>query len=282
MSDIVYEKKTFSMPFLSGYKELKIPIFDKDGNSAWPELFTSEKIQQMRETVGERHFSAQMMLKYVATDKIRLNPGGLKIYENEFDKRNAKIADNIITGLSIYWDPSSGRKTSDNSVCVLIYKDEKNKKFFIHDVLYLVVPDNIDYPLAYQCNLVLNFVRKYDANVLGVETNGLGNALPEIMRNVISNTGYKIKIRPINNTRKKEDRILDAVEPLLSSGRLYAHTRISQTPLISEMLARSPIGGPEHDDGLDALAGAIMSDAVPVHPLSGQNYRYMANTNFNI
>ena len=282
MSDIVYEKNVYSTPFLSGYKELKIPILDNDGNSVWPGLFSNEKIQQMRETVGERHFSAQMMLKYVATDKIRLNPGGLRFYDQEFDAKTAKIGENIITGASIYWDPSSGRKTADSSVCVLVYKDDKNKRFFLHDILYILVPDGVEYPLAYQCSKVLDFVRRYNMRLLAIETNGLGCALPEIMKNTILNTGYGIQIRPINNNRKKEDRILDALEPLLSSGRLYAHTRIPQTPLISEMLAWSPVGSSEHDDGLDAVAGAIACDFVPVHPSGVGVPRYFANTKFNV
>ena len=282
MSDIVYEKKVFSTPFLSGYSELKIPILDSDGNSAWPEVFPVDKIREIRETVGERHFSGQMMLEFIAPDKIRLDPGLIHIYSDEFDIRNVRIGENLITGGVIYWDPSSGRRHSDNSVCALIYRDDKNRRIFIHDVMYMVVPDEIDYPLAYQCDQVIKFIGHHKMHNISIETNGIGAALPEIMRDVIHRNGLPIQINNITNSRRKEDRILDALEPIMTTGRMYAHRRITQTPLVSEMLAWTPMGGCEHDDGLDAIAGAILCAPVPVRPLGASMPRYMANTDFKI
>ena len=49
---------------------------------------------------------------------------------------------------------------------------------------------------------------------------------------------------------------------------------------MSEMLAWNPLGGGEHDDGLDAIAGAISAQATGLHPI-GRSY-FTANTNFNI
>jgi predicted phage terminase large subunit-like protein len=282
MSDIVYEKNVFSTPFLSGYSELKIPILDPDGNSAWPACFPVEKINQMRQIVGERHFSAQMMLEFIAPDKIRLDPGGIKFYDDEYDARTSRIGDQNITGACVYWDPSGGRRGGDNSVCTIIYRDDNNHCIFIHDIMYIIVPENTDYPLAYQCNAVLDFVRRHKMRVIMVETNGIGNTLPEIMRTTISRAGYSVHVRPITNSHRKEDRILDAIEPLLSTGRLYAHRRITQTPFISEMLSWSPMGGAEHDDGLDAVSGAISGTPVALHPIGVSLPRYTANTDFKI
>lgn len=282
MSDIVYEKNVFSTPFLSGYLELKIPIVDSDGNPAWPSVFPTEKIEKMRQIVGERHFSSQMMLKFIAPDKIRLDPGRIQFYDDEYDARTSRIGEHFISGACIYWDPSSGHRGGDNSVCAIIYRDDNNRCVFIHDIMYIVVPENTDYPLAYQCDSVLNFVRRHKMRVLVVETNGIGNALPEIMRTTIERAGYSIHVRPITNSHRKEDRILDAIEPLLSTGRLYAHRRITQTPFISETLAWSPMGGAEHDDGLDAVSGAITGTPIALHPIGASLNRYTANTDFKI
>ncbi|MBO4480651.1 MAG: hypothetical protein J5742_03455 [Alphaproteobacteria bacterium] len=282
MSNIVYEKNVFSTPFLSGYDELRIPIINSDGRPVWPEVFPIEKIEKIRKTVGERHFLAQMMLDYVPSDKIRLDPGSIKLYDDDFDIHNSKLGENQITGMAIYWDPSSGRKNSDNSVCVLIYRDDKNMRVFVHDILYMIVPETVEYPLAYQCNQALEFVRRHHGHNIHVETNGIGGAFPEIMRTNNPNSQYKVQILPISNSRRKEDRILDTIEPLLSTGRLYAHRRITQTPLIAEMLAWTPLGSGEHDDGLDALAGAINAHPNVVRPMASTFQRYVANTNFKI
>ena len=282
MSDIVYEKNVFSTPFLSGYSELRIPILDTGGNSAWPEVFPLEKIEEIRQTVGERHFSAQMMLEFVATDKIRLDPGGIILYDDDYDARIGRIGDFGVNSAVIYWDPSSGKKNADSSVCVLIYRDDINKRVFIHEILYLTVPDSIDYPLAYQCRMVLDFIKKNRMHNISIEINGIGNALPEIMRNTMSGMDYTVQIRPITNSRKKEERILNAIEPLLSAGRLYAHARITQTPFFSEMLSWTPLGSSEHDDGIDAVSGAILVSPIPVRPIGTIPHKYMANTDFKI
>ena len=246
-----------SIPFLSGYKQLKIPIVDSTGNPAWPEVFPIEKIHEIERIVGPRHFSAQMMLEYVAEERVHLDPGALNFYDDDFDFRNVRIGEHLITGVCLYWDPSSGHTSADGSVCALVYRDDKNKTAFIHDILYLTVEDNDIHPLATQCESVLSFMQKHKTNRLGIEINGIGNALPEIMRRTADMKGTPVNIVQISNHTKKETRILNAIEPLLNTGRLFMHNTIKQTMLLAEMLSWTPIGSIEHDDGLDAVAGAL-------------------------
>ena len=282
MSDIVYKKNGFSTPFLSGYRILKIPILDSCGNSAWPELFTPEKISQMRQIVGPRHFSAQMMLEFVPPERVRLDPGQIHLYDAGFDAHSARLGEHLITGASMYWDPSSGRRKSDDSVCVFLYRDDKNHNIFIHDMMYMHVSDNESHPLNRQCEMVLDFMRRYGVRRITVETNGIGNALPEIIQDIATRRGDGIYVNKITNNRNKSDRILDAIEPILTSGHLYAHIRIQQTPFISEMLGWSPIGGVGHDDGLDAVAGAIVQLPIAVRPTGTGLHTFYANTSFSV
>ena len=279
---MVYEKNAFSMPFLSGYKILKIPIVDANGTPAWPELFPIEKVAQMRQIVGPRHFSAQMMLEFVPPERIRLDPGQIHFYSDTLDIHTARLGPHLITGASVYWDPSTGRRKSDYSVCVLIYRDDKNHNVFVHDVMYMCVSDTETHPLNSQCEMVVAFMRRYGMRRITIETNGLGNALPEIMCDTAARCGQNIYVNKITNNKNKSDRILDAIEPLLTSGHLYAHVRIQQTPLLSEMLGWSPIGGVGHDDGLDALAGAIAVQPIAIHRAGATNSPIYANTNFKI
>ena len=102
------------------------------------------------------------------------------------------------------------------------------------------------------------------------------------MRVAATRRAFSISIQQVTNHKNKESRILDAIEPILTSGRLYAHRRIQSTPLIAEMLGWTPIGGTTHDDGLDALAGAICATPVPVHPTSHAPRAFNANTDFRI
>ena len=255
---------------------------DNIGNPAWPEMFPAEKIHELERIVGPRHFSAQMMLEYVPEERIHLDPGALHFYDDDFDFRYAKIGEHVITGVSLYWDPSSGHAVSDGSVCALIYRDDKAKNAFVHDVLYICVDDDDIHPLATQCSQVLSFMQKHRTYYIGIEINGIGNALPEIMRQIANANNISINIIPISNHIKKETRILNAVEPLLNTGRLYMHVSIKRTILLSEMLAWTPIGSTEHDDGLDAVAGALTMTPHGIKSMLNKSVIMKANTEFKI
>ena len=282
MSFRLNENFNNSIPFLIGYKQLKIPIIDNDGNPAWPEMFPLEKIHELQQIVGPRHFSAQMMLEYVSEELVCLDPGALNFYDEDFDSRYCRLGEHLITGVCVYWDPSSGRSSADGSVCVLVYRDDKNKTAFVHDILYMRVSDDDLHPLATQCEQILLFLRKHGLNRVCVEINGIGNALPEILRRVADTNSMTINIIQIANHTKKETRILNAVEPMLTTGRLFVRNTIKQTMLLSEMLAFSPIGSKEHDDGLDALAGALVMQPSPIRPLIMRNGLIKANTEFKV
>ena len=279
---MVYKNFSFSTPFLRGYRELKIPIISPDGTPAWPEMFPAACLEELRQTVGARYFSAQMMLEFIAPDRAKLDPDALRLYNDDFNPHTARLGEHTVTGATVYWDPSTGRKNADGSVCILLYRDDKTKNLFIHDVAYLVVPDDEVHPLARQCEMVSCFMQRHGIYRICVETNGLGNALPEIMRDVCARRNVTVTIQKIINHQRKETRILDAIEPVLTAGRLHAHVRIQSTPLIAEMLGWTPVGTIGHDDGLDALAGAICAQPIPVRPLGRSAQIFSANTDFKI
>ena len=245
-------------------------------------MFPIQKITEIQATVGARYFASQMMLNPVSTERMRLDPGAMHFYDDIFNPQNAHIGDNVITGACIYWDPSLGHTKSDGSVCVIIYRDDKSHRVFIHDVLYLVVDDDDEHPMATQCERVLNFMSKYSMNRICVETNGIGNALPEILRESALHKGTSIVVQNITNHKRKSERIIETLEPILSTGRLYCAERVKLTPLLSEMIGWSPIGYTTHDDGIDAVAGAILATPVPIRPIGRMGQIYSANTNFAI
>ena len=267
---------------MRGFKTLKIPIVDADGRPTWPEMFPLDAVDDLRATVGIRHFASQMMLTPISSERVRLDPGAIHFYDDVFDLRTARIGDNLISGATIYWDPSLARIKSDGSVCVMIYRDDKSHRIFIHDVMYLVVSDSDNHPMATQCEHVLDFMIHHNMRRICVETNGIGNALPEILRECANRRGTDIVVQNIVNNKRKSDRIIDTLEPILSTGRLYCASHVQSTPLLSEMIGWSPVGCTVHDDGIDAVAGAISAISTPIHPVGRAVRTYSANTNFTI
>jgi len=252
------------------------------GVPAWPEIFPISVIETLRDTVGARHFASQMMLNPVPPERIRLDPGAMHFYDDDFNPNNARIGDALMTGVSVYWDPSMAGQNSDGSVCVIIYRDDKNHRVFIHDVMYMNVPESDEHPMARQCDKVLDFMTHYNVRKISVETNGIGNTLPEILRDCAIRRGCDIVVQRVVNNKRKSDRIIDTLEPLLSTGRLYCATRVRSTPMLSEMIGWSPVGYTTHDDGIDAVAGAIASTPIPVRPIGRTTQVYSANTKFKI
>jgi hypothetical protein len=61
--------------------------------------------------------------------------------------------------------------------------------------------------------------------------------------------------------RNKEQRILDAFDPVLAAGMLRAHSGIWGTRFIEEMREWRP-GRRCRDDGLDAVSGCLLAEPV--------------------
>ncbi|MCL1902373.1 MAG: hypothetical protein FWG18_01955 [Alphaproteobacteria bacterium] len=280
---------TDNQPFLKGFRILRIPIVDEKGASAWPQVFPIEKIDDLRMTVGPRHFSSQMMLEFISEERARLDPAAIIFYDGEFNPRTARIECSVtpafehsITGVACYWDPSSAKDGADGSVCAIVFRDDKNRRAFIHDIKYLATGDEDLHPFATQCGRVLDFLTRHDQKHLAIEVNGIGNALPEILRGLAIGRGRGIVIQKIVNRENKERRILDAIEPLLSTGRLYAHEKLKRTKLITEMEEWMPHAGANHDDGLDAVAGALRLTPITVRPRGQMLLPLRAGTDFKV
>ena len=245
-------------PFLKGFRALRIPVLDKDGNSAWPELFTLDKIMSLRDAAGQRHFSAQMMLEYISEENAWLNPESLIAYDN--------INEFKITGSSLYWDPSSGTHKSDGSACAFILRDDSARRAFIHDIKYFKANEDDLHPMATQCSQALDFMLECGARTLSIEVNGMGGALPEILRNLANLRGQSVIITKITNRESKTARIINSIEPLLDTGRLYINSNLVGGQLWHEFSQWDVSANLCHDDGLDAVAGALRVRPVPVRP----------------
>ena len=102
------------------------------------------------------------------------------------------------------------------------------------------------------------------------------------MRDVAAKSGCDIIVQRIVNNKRKSDRIIDTIEPILSTGRLYCATRVRSTPLLAEMIGWSPSGYAGHDDGIDAVAGAVAATPVPIHAICRATQVFSANTKFKI
>ncbi len=285
-------------PYLLGFHSLKLPILDAKGNSVWPERFDKEKIASIRIRSGENKFRSQMMLEAVNITDSRLRPELLQAYDGRLEtitsngKEVLKIGGKKMVSASCWWDPSFGSTNGDNSVIACVFNDGEGG-YWLHDIEYIKIDTALQTNRAEaQCQKVIEFLRRNYVPSVRVEANGIGKFLPSILRQMLKTEGLKIAVMEMYSTSNKEQRILEAYDVILAAGALHANNKIWQTPFIEELREWTP-NGCLHDDGVDAVAGCLLSEpvrlpqvpdfpGVPIKPSWTGGKAFKAQTKFEI
>ena len=78
-------------------------------------------------------------------------------------------------------------------------------------------------------------------------------------------------IIPKHSKVSKNLRILDAFDVITSAGYLFVNEKVRQTPFISEFSEWNFDNVNGYDDGLDSVAGAILSEHIKMPLMSKKN-----------
>jgi len=256
--------------FLDGFARLELPLIGADGSSAWPERFPADRIETIRRRTGPRKFASQMLLQPTDVSEGRLDPDLLVAYDSEIDYREAQgapvreILGHELRSARCWWDPAFGAPgTGDANVIACLFQDTVGG-YWLHDVSYMHhepgLTNEID-EVTQLCRKAADFARRHDLPQVIVETNGLGKFLPARLGQELTAIGATCKVEGRMSSRSKDLRILEAIEPPLKARAIRAHARVLSSPLITEMRDWKP-GSSSRDDGLDALAGCLLSDPV--------------------
>jgi hypothetical protein len=257
-------------PFLDGYTRLTLPLLDEGASSLWPDRFAPPAIRELRADSGPLRFRSQMILSPAHTREIRLDPDRLVRYEAPLQLHDAHgelvltIDGRRMVGAACWWDPAMGRPDrGDASVVAAVFTDDSGG-YWLHGIRYLTVDETgleeAD-AAAQLCHGVINFLREHEQPAIAIETNGLGKFLPLLLRRELKAQGLAVTVTEQVSTRAKDQRILDAFDPLLAARALRVHASVWDTPFIREMREWLP-GGGGADDGLDAVSGCILSQPV--------------------
>ena len=118
-----------------------------------------------------------------------------------------------------------------------------------------------------QIKQLIDLLKPLKVPQIVIETNGPGGFVPAIARKHLKKHG--IAVREDHVTTNKQKRILDAFEPPLSSGFLWAHTSVFDGPAFAEMQAFNPALKDQPDDYVDSAAGAIADTPVRIGKVFG-------------
>ncbi len=257
-------------PFLTGYQKLMLPVIDDNGNSAWPERFPPEIIEEIRTQTGPKKFSSQMLLKPTNLKEARLDADLLNWYDCDlvFRQSNGQsclmVDGQKLRSVSCCWDPSFGSPDKgDASVVAVVYTSESGA-YWLHAIRYITHEPSLltTTDAATQlCQQVVAFAEHHHVPAVGIETNGLGRFLPGLLRREFAEAGLACAVIERTSSRQKALRILDAFDPILAARRLHVHASVRSTPFLQEIREWRP-GEHGHDDGLDAVAACLLLEPV--------------------
>lgn len=264
------EEEGAAAPFLAGFSRLCIPLVDDRGQSRWPERFTDERIAEIRRQSGPAKFDSQMLLQPKNIDDVRLDPAHLVRYDAPLDLREGNgetvlsLSGRRLVSASCWWDPAYGApNTGDASVVAAVFVDEAGL-YWLHDIRYLSHDPNLRLEIdeaTQLCRQVAAFADELHLPSVTIETNGLGRFLPAMLRRELRALGLACPVIEHVSRSNKEQRILQAFDPLLAAAALRVHAAVWTTPFIEEMREWRP-GRRCRDDGLDAVSGCLLAEPV--------------------
>ena len=272
-TDSIYKTKpdeTGKPALLGEYYRLVVPAcVPETGYPIWGEVYSKEVLEET-----EKHslnFRAQMLLDLDARKEGAFALESLVRYDEELICREANkekqlwLCGRKIIQVACRWDPAlgpepgkDGRKR-DNNVVVALFKDEDGN-WMLHRVKYLE-PKPKSVPgqkLDWFCNQVVQFCSEYHIERISVENNGIGGFIPDHLKEAILRTGAKLTVQEIHESKSKAERVHRALDPLLAAARFCVHNEIYKTPWIGEFRSWHPSLRNQKDDGLDAVASAIL------------------------
>lgn len=257
-------------PFLSGFHTYRAPVLTDQGTSRWPEKFSIQMINDIQSRVGIARFNSQMLLIPTNITETYLNPALIHFYDSPLvytkELRQTFLNDKTITSLHAWWDPALATGSGDSSVIAVIATDT-NGHFYIHHIDYLNVASVKDGNIAQaQCDKVTDILNQFRVPQICVETNGIGQMLPGILRDTITRARVGTSVMTMHNRTPKTDRIIRAFETPLSARMIHAHKSVLKTPFMHEFGDFQPSRHNNRDDGLDAVACAMMMEPVRLRP----------------
>lgn len=248
-------------------------LLDFYGESAWPARFTREDLLgRRRKTRTINAWDSQYQLHSKPVSETRLDPDKMIAYDVEpvIKMANGEVSMWLgymqIVSATAYWDCSLGKISSDAGAFTIIFCDDRGNIYWHRSNKIMgelaVFDEGNQNIIDGQVIQVRDLVVQFQIPKVTVEVNGVGGFVPTILRAALKGTGCAVgeECSSVN----KQKRILDALEPPLLSGCLWAHTSVIEGDAAVQMRDFNPVLTTQPDDCIDSAAGAIKQQPVRI------------------
>lgn len=259
----------------------------------WPERFNREEIEQRRkETRTLNAWDSQYLLEAKPISETRLDPAKIIPYDVEPEIRISNKIPSMylggakIAGMAMRWDPAGAKLNSDVSALALVLQDDRGRRY-IHRAIELtgeVAEFSKDGKIiGGQVFQICDIIEKFHVPRVTIETNGIGGFAPAVMKGALKQRRLTCGVAEEASVANKNKRILEAFEPVISSGMLWAHVDVLSGPTWDQMKDFNPGTKNQGDDFIDVEAAAISDtpQRIQVHvqddlQIKAVNWRPMA------
>ena len=215
-----------------GWTVVDLPALSEDGIALWPERYPAQRLEQIKQTIGSRDFSALYQQRPSPAE------GGL-IHSKWFSRYSvAPIFSRVIQS----WDTAhKAAQINDPSVCTTW--GQTSTGYYLLDV-YRV---RAEYPELKRA--ALSLASKWDPSVILIEDKASGQSLVQDLRQTTN-----MPILPVNPQGDKVIRLM-VVSPLFESGRVFLPESAPWLIDYEMELTQFPSGA--HDDQVDSSSQAL-------------------------
>ena len=214
----------------------------EDGTSLWEARHPLAKLRLQKQLMGTMAFNREKM-----NEPAPENGFFQEEWIHYYHPDSLKDRELVVVG---FFDPSLETGAgSDYKACVTVGWDRQEMMFYVLDAFIQKVT------LEQTLRAIFNRHQEYDYQILGVEDNLFKSLLLKEFDRLGQERGQFLPVKGVTHRLAKETRVA-SLTPLLERGKIRFIRGHSDQELLVEQLLYFP-SRTLHDDGPDALAGAV-------------------------
>lgn len=233
------------------WKVRKYQAFLPNGESLWPEKWSTAQLEARRAEIGSRAFNSEYMNEPIITE----NPIFVKEYFEDYQPDSEMFKKLESKGLYtvVAIDPAISRKeTADYTVILTVSATyDKEPKIYVRSGGGV---NRSRIPINRQVAELDRIYRKFSSKIALIETTAYQEALYDEFVRYQEDNHRHLTIKPIKPDRDKERRS-HAVVPLLERRQVYFDFSDKMTQRLMDELILFPTG--DHDDLVDAFVYSL-------------------------
>jgi predicted phage terminase large subunit-like protein len=217
------------------WEELTLPALDDDGMALWSDRYPVERLQEIKQTIGSRDWSALYQQRPAPAE------GGL-VKLNWFQRYSEPPGDGFVLYRVQSWDTAvKAQQIHDPSVCTTWAVTHQG--FYLLDVHV----GRYEFPALKRA--AVNLFDRWQPTAVLIEDKASGQSLIQELR-----TNTRLPVIPIEPVSDKVTR-LAAVSALIEAGRVYIPERTPWLIDFESEITTFPYA--PHDDQVDSLSQAL-------------------------